>query len=246
MNVFGLIGYPLGHSFSKKYFTEKIRKENFFDCSFELFPLENIELFSALISKEKYLKGLAVTIPYKESIIPQLTLLDKKAEVIGAVNCIKIRHNILTGYNTDIVGFERSLTPLLQSNHKKALVLGSGGSSKAIQFVFAKLGIPFFVVTRKERTQKNFITYDMLDQKIINEYPVIINCTPVGMFPNVHEQPLIPYRYLNESHLLYDLIYTPELTLFLQHGFQKGAAIKNGYEMLTIQAEENWRIWNEK
>ena len=239
MNVYGLIGYPLEHSFSKKYFTEKFTKGKLDNCRFELFPLENIKLFPLLISKEKNIKGLAVTIPFKEDVVSYLNKIDKTAEIISAVNCIKFQGNILTGYNTDIIGFEKSFTPLLKSNHTKALVLGSGGSSKAVQYILTALKMPFLIVTRKKTAEKNFISYETVDQDIINEYPVIINCTPVGMYPNEHELPFIPYQYLTKKNLLYDLIYSPSLTNFLQKGLKYGASIKNGYEMLTIQAEEN-------
>jgi shikimate dehydrogenase len=245
MDVYGLIGYPLGHSFSKKYFTEKFEKENIAGCVFELFPLEDISALKSLITKEGKLKGLAVTIPYKETVLPYLDLLDSTAAKIAAVNCIKISNGILTGYNTDVIGFERSLVPLLKSNHTKALVLGTGGSSKAVQFVLAKLGIPFLIVTRQNLPGPGFINYDILDEKITRDYPVIINCTPVGMSPNEQAQPMIPYEYLDKRHLLFDLIYTPSQTIFLKKAAEKGATIKNGYEMLVIQAEENWRIWNE-
>ena len=243
MNVYGLIGYPLGHSFSKKYFTDKFEKEGIIGAVFELFPLADISLFSNLLGKEKNISGLAVTIPYKASIIPYLSFLDDKATEIGAVNCIKIINNDLIGYNTDSTGFERSLVPLLQSQHSKALVLGSGGSSKAVQYVLGKLGIPFLIVSRKQTADAGFIGYDDIDEKIINEYPLIINCTPVGMSPKENAQPPIPYQYLNENNFLYDLIYTPTQTAFLKKGLEKAAIVKNGYEMLVIQAEENWRIW---
>jgi shikimate dehydrogenase len=245
MDVYGLIGYPLGHSFSKRYFTEKFEKENISSCVFKLFPLEDISDLKSLISSEATLKGLAVTIPYKEAVLPYLDLLDKEAARIAAVNCIKISNGILTGYNTDVVGFERSLVPLLQRNHTKALVLGTGGASRAVQFVLTKLGIHFLIVTRKTLPGPEFINYNLLDEKIVKEYPVIINCTPVGMSPNEDALPMIPYEYLDNKNLLYDLVYTPSFTGFLQKGAEKAATVKNGYEMLAIQAEENWRIWNE-
>ncbi|MEO8771451.1 MAG: shikimate dehydrogenase [Ferruginibacter sp.] len=243
MNLYGLIGYPLGHSFSKKYFTEKFEKENLTDCFFELFPFENIKAFPTLINKEKELRGLAVTIPYKESVIPYLSFLDEKAKEIGAVNCLKIYNKHLLGYNTDALGFERSFVPLLQSNHAKALVLGSGGSSKAVQYVLRKLGIEFLVVTRQAVSGKDFISYDKIDKQMIASYPIIINCTPVGMSPNDDAYPQIPYQWLDQKNLLYDLIYSPAETQFLKKGLERGADVKNGYEMLVIQAEENWRIW---
>ena len=246
MKLYGLIGNPLGHSFSKKYFTEKFYKENRTDCRFELYPLQSIDEFSGLIKNTTNLKGLAVTIPYKESVILFLSEVNDHAKKIGAVNCIKISADKLVGYNTDAIGFEKSLKPLLKSNHVKALVLGSGGSSKAIQYVLKKLNIPFFIVTRNEKLNEGFIRYDSVDETIIQNYPLIINCTPVGMFPNDDEQPALPYHFLSAKNLLYDLVYKPEETKFLSSGKHFGAATKNGFEMLLIQAEENWRIWNEE
>ena len=243
MNVYGLIGYPLGHSFSKQYFTEKFEKEQLKDCRFELYPLENIEAFPQLINAE--IKGLAVTIPYKETVIPFLDHVDKTAAIIGAVNCIKISAGKLTGYNTDSIGFERSLLPLLQASHTKALILGSGGSSKAVQYILRKLAIDFLVVTRNEFPAAGYIHYGSVDKNIIRQYSLIINCSPVGMFPNEAEKPAIPYQYLTEGHLLFDLIYRPAITGFLSEGMKRGSMTKNGYEMLVIQAEENWRRWNE-
>ncbi|MEP7166026.1 MAG: shikimate dehydrogenase [Ferruginibacter sp.] len=244
MNVYGLIGNPLGHSFSKKYFTEKFEKEGRNDCRFELYPLSTISEFPSLIENTKDLRGLAVTIPYKEAVIPFLDDISEEAKKIGAVNCIKIIANRLRGYNTDAIGFERSLKPLLQPHHAKALVLGSGGSSKAVQYVLDKLRITFLVVTRNEMERAGFINYSAIDENITNDHPLIINCTPVGMYPNEAEQPLLPYHFLHKKNLLFDLIYRPAETRFLASGKQFGATVKNGFEMLMIQAEENWRIWN--
>ena len=244
MNVYGLIGNPLGHSFSKKYFTKKFEKENLGDCRFELYPLSLISEFPALIENTKDLKGLAVTIPYKQTVVAFLDDVHEEAKKIGAVNCIKITTNKLTGYNTDIIGFERSLKPLLQPHHSKALVLGSGGSSKAVQYVLNKLQIAFLVVTRNEIGAEGFINYHHVDEHIINDYPLIINCTPVGMFPDEAGQPLLPYHFLSKKNLLFDLVYRPAETRFLASGKQFGATVKNGLEMLMIQAEENWGIWN--
>ena len=245
MHLYGLIGYPLGHSFSKKYFSDKFEKEKLDACRFELFPLESITAFPALIAKESELLGLAVTIPYKEVVIPYLNFLDDVTRAAGAVNCIKISGNISTGFNTDVTGFKKTIVPLLKVNHTKALILGTGGASKAVQYVLKELQIPFLLVTRKKITAPGFINYEMIDENIITEYPLIINCTPAGMWPDEQHEPSIPYHFLNNKNLLYDLIYTPAHTRFLQHGQERGAIIKNGYEMLIIQAEENWRIWNE-
>jgi shikimate dehydrogenase len=245
MPLYGLIGYPLGHSFSKKYFTNKFEKENLEDCFFELFPLENILEFPSLIDAYPTLHGLAVTIPYKESVIPFLDHLNYKARQIGAVNCITIRSGVLTGYNTDVIGFEKSFTPLLQPQHTKALVLGTGGASKAVQYVLKALKLPFKIVSRVADNRSDIIAYTDLTNQLIQEYPIIINCSPVGMGNLQEAKPALPYQYLTPGHYLYDLIYQPEETLFLQEGKLKGATIKNGYEMLVLQAEENWKIWND-
>ena len=243
MKVYGLIGNPLGHSFSKQYFTEKFEREQLPGCRFELYPLENIDQFTSLLNSEADLNGLAVTIPYKESVIPFLNVVDEVAALIGAVNCIKISAGNLIGYNTDCIGFERSLLPVLQSQHTKALVLGSGGSSKAVQYVLRKLNIDLLVVTRNKILPKGFIHYDLIDENIMQQYSLIINCSPVGMFPDEDNKPEIPYQYLSKDHLLFDLVYRPAETKFLKEGKSRGSTVKNGYEMLVIQAEENWKIW---
>ncbi len=244
MKKFGLIGYPLGHSFSKKYFDDKFAKENLKDCAFELYPLKEVKDYEILKVAHEDLCGLAVTIPYKETVIPYLSNISADAKVIGAVNCIKFFGNKTMGYNTDVVGFEKSLLPLLQPHHTKALVLGTGGASKAVQYVFKKMGIDFLLVSRNKEDYNNTIIYDEIDAQIMNAYNLIVNCTPLGMSPNEDAMPALPYQYLTSNHLLYDLIYKPEKTKFLQAGEQHGASIKNGFEMLIIQAEENWKIWN--
>jgi len=244
MNTYGLVGKPLAHSFSKKYFTQKFEAEGLVDNRFELFPLDNIRELTALVQKEPSLKGLAVTIPYKESVLPLLNRLDEKAREIGAVNCIRFDNGKLTGFNTDAIGFERSLVPHLTNVHKKALVLGSGGSSKAIQYVLRKLGIYFQVVSRYKNEKRHFILYEEVTPGILQDHLLVVNCTPVGMFPDVYAQPPLPYNGIGQTHLLYDLIYSPAQTKFLTNGVQNGAVVKNGLEMLEIQAEENWKIWN--
>ena len=244
MNVYGLIGYPLGHSFSKKYFTEKFEKMQLDDCIFELYPLKEIKELPSLVGRTNGLKGLAVTVPYKESVIPFLDHTDKEAALIGAVNCICISAGKLKGYNTDISGFERSLVPLLKPHHTKALILGSGGSSKAVRYVLNKLQIGYLVVSRSNTVAEGFITYESLDEKIMKEYTLVINCTPVGMYPDVQAQPKLPYQFIGSDHLLFDLVYNPAQTLFLANGLAQGATVKNGYAMLEIQAEENWKLWN--
>lgn len=243
MNRFGLIGFPLGHSFSQQYFNNKFKTENLTDCFFELFPIENVDSFPELLNAHKDLKGLAVTIPYKQTIINFLTSIDEAASEIGAVNCLKISSQKIIGFNTDVIGFENSIKPILKPNHKKALILGTGGGSKAVQFVFKKLGIEFLLVSRSKN--KQHIQYQDIDELIFDDYNIIVNATPVGMTPNNDKCPEIPYQFLSEKHLLFDLIYNPSETLFLQKGREAGAQTKNGHEMLTTQAEANWKIWNQ-
>ncbi len=243
MKVYGLLGFPLSVSFSKKYFTEKFEKEKLTDCVFELFPISSIESFPKLIEQYRNLKGLAVTIPHKQAVIPFLTHLDFTAKEIGAVNCIKINGSKLTGFNTDALGFKASFEPLLQPHHKKALVLGTGGASRAVQYVLHQLSIPFLLVSRSPK-EKNSIGYNDINNTLLHAYSIIINCTPVGMAPNEENFPNLPYDLFNSGHLLYDLIYKPAETLFLAKGKAKGCLTKNGFEMLLIQAEENWKIWN--
>ena len=246
MNLYGLIGYPLGHSFSKQYFTEKFAREGLSDCRFEAFPISSIDQFTALIKEHKSLKGLSVTIPYKEQVLDFVTELSDEVKYIGATNSIKIIGEKLIAYNTDIIGFEQSFCKGLQDHHKKALVLGTGGASKAVQYVLKKLAIDFLVVTRNEHLKAGQINYSMIDERIMNEYFIIINCTPIGMSPKENDCPEIPYEYIQPNHYLYDLVYKPKKTQFLQKGEQKGAIIQNGYEMLLIQAEASWKIWNDR
>jgi shikimate dehydrogenase len=242
MNLYGLIGFPLGHSFSKKYFTEKFENEGLGHCFFELFPIERIGSFPSLLNDQPSLKGIAVTIPYKKTVIPYLDELSDAAKEIGAVNCIQINEGKLKGYNTDVIGFERSFVPLLQPHHTKALVLGTGGSSSAVLYILRRLNIVFSIVSRTP--EENEIGYDDIDQELLEEFTIIINCTPVGMTPDTDAAPEIPYKFLGSRHYCYDLIYTPAETKFLRLAKSYGAAIMNGYEMLVIQAEENWKIWN--
>lgn len=241
---FGLIGYPLSHSFSKGYFSEKFQKENITDCNYAVFPLEKIEDFVELCNDRSNLVGLNVTIPYKEKIIPFLDELNEEANQIGAVNTIKFVNGKKIGYNTDCYGFEMSLKPLLKPHHTSALILGNGGASKAVEYVLQKLGIQFQYVSRKK--SEKAISYDDVDALIINHSTLIINSTPIGMYPNVNAAPDIPYNAITEKHLLYDLIYNPEETLFLKKGKENGAQTKNGLEMLYLQAERSWEIWTSK
>jgi len=243
MNRFGLIGFPLGHSFSQQYFNNKFKTENLNDCFFDLFPIENVESFPELLQANKDLKGLAVTIPYKQTIINFLTSIDEAASEIGAVNCIKISGQKIIGFNTDVIGFENSIKPILKPHHKKALILGTGGGSKAVQFVFKKLGIEFLLVSRSKNIQH--IQYQDINELICADYNIIVNATPVGMAPHIDTFPEIPYQFLDKKHLLFDLIYNPAETFFLQKGREAGAKTKNGHEMLITQAEANWKIWNQ-
>jgi shikimate dehydrogenase len=244
MKTYGIIGYPLTHSFSQKYFTEKIEREGVADAVFHTFPLTTIEELPALLSSHPSLTGLAVTIPYKEKVLQFVTHLSEEVKQIGAANCISIKGNELIAYNTDIIGFEKSFVKNLQSHHKKALVLGTGGASKAVQYVLKKLSIDFLIVSRKENAAENCIQYNEVSEAVIAQYNIIINTTPLGMLPDENTCPELPYHLLTPHHYLYDLVYAPAKTLFLQKGEQQGAVIENGFEMLIIQAEENWRIWN--
>jgi shikimate dehydrogenase len=242
MNHFGLIGYPLSHSFSKGYFTEKFIKEGIQNANYDTYPIEKIEDFQNLC-KENNFAGLNITIPYKQSIMAFLDEINKEAANIGAVNTIKFLNGKKIGYNSDIYGFEMSLKPLLKSHHKNALILGTGGASKAVEYTLKKLDINYIYISRKR--ENNILSYEDLNEEIINTHHLIINTTPLGMFPNTQDAPNIPYQFLNQQHLLYDLVYNPTETLFLLNGKNKNAQIKNGLEMLYLQAERSWQIWNE-
>ena len=239
---FGLVGKNISYSFSKGYFTQKFKELGLDHHSYENFDLAAIEDFKELIKQNKNLKGLNVTIPYKEVVIPYLDKLNPKAEKIGAVNTIKFTKKGLKGFNTDIYGFKKSVKPLLRKRHKKALILGTGGASKAVAFVFDEMGIKFNYVSRKPK--KNQLGYTDLNEKLFKEYTVLINCTPQGTFPNIADKPGIPYQFITKKHLLFDLIYNPEKTAFLLEGEKRGASIYNGLRMLELQAEKSWEIWN--
>jgi shikimate dehydrogenase len=246
MKRYGLIGYPLTHSFSKRYFTEKFKKEGI-DSTYQNFEIDGIDKFPEITRNNSEVIGLNVTIPYKEKVIPFLDELDDAAQEIGAVNTIRIKRegkNIsLKGFNTDSAGFEVSIKPFLKIHHKKALILGTGGASKAVKYILKNLGIDYLLVTRKTPGKKE-INYSSLSKEIIDEHTVIVNTTPLGTFPNTETYPDIPYKFLSDKHLLYDLVYNPEETQFLTKGKDMGATIKNGYEMLIQQAEEAYKIWN--
>ncbi|MGZ9735902.1 shikimate dehydrogenase family protein [Flavobacterium sp. GNP002] len=240
---FGLLGRNISYSFSKGYFTDKFNSENFAGCTYENFDIPEIAAFPEVIKNTSDLKGLNVTIPYKETIIPFLDKLSKKAELIGAVNTIKItKKGKLKGYNTDYYGFKKSLEPLLQPHHKKALILGTGGASKGVAFALDELDIPYTFVSREAK--ENGIDYDRINATTFDNYQIIINATPVGTSPNVEAFPLIPYEFFTEKHIAYDLIYNPAETQFLKKAKQQGAQIKNGLDMLIFQAEKAWKIWN--
>lgn len=241
---YGLIGFPLSHSFSKKYFSEKFEKEGLKEHVYDLFPIEAIDKLPQIISSHPDLLGLNVTIPYKQQVIPFLHASHLPAGV-NACNCIKILNGKLHGYNTDVAGFENSFSPMLKPWHKSALVLGNGGATLAVVYVLSKLGIDYSVVSRKLH-EGSSLTYNQLDKNIIANHPIIINTTPLGTYPNIDECPPIPYEFITDQHYLFDLVYNPSKTLFLKKGEERGALVKNGYDMLEIQAEESWKIWSNK
>lgn len=246
MRKFGLIGYPLGHSFSKKHFSEKFEKEGI-EAEYELYPLEDIEEFPVLVKNTKSLEGINVTIPYKESVMKFLDEVDEKAAAIGAVNTIKIQKGKLKGYNTDYLGFKTSLVKLIGANPMpaNALILGTGGASKAVQTALSDLGIQFKLVSR--RPQEGQLTYEDFNTSTpqqLNTYQLIVNTTPLGMAPKIDELPDLPYQQLTSDHFLYDLVYNPLVTAFMQKGIEAKCWVKNGLEMLYGQAEASWEIWN--
>ena len=240
----GLIGKNISYSFSKNYFTEKFRKLNLNQLRYDNYDLPEIDEFPFILyMRRDEFVGFNVTIPYKKAIMRYLDELDEVAETIGAVNTIKVdEDDRLIGYNTDVYGFENALKPLLKNTHDKALILGTGGASMAIEYTLKKLGIACQFVSRS--STETAMPYDELTTQIINEHTLIINCTPVGTYPNTDECPPIPYEGISQDHLLFDLIYNPEETLFLKRGKENGATIKNGQEMLELQAEQSWTIWN--
>lgn len=240
-NRYGLLGKNISYSFSKGYFTQKFKDLGMDDHSYENFDLQDISELETVLSQDN-IKGFNVTIPYKEEVLTYLDQLDGKAEKIGAVNTIKITENGLKGFNTDAYGFEKSLTPLLRPHHKKALILGTGGASKAVRFVLEEMGISTTYVSRSKKAGQ--YTYDELDKAIMEENTLIVNCTPLGTHPDIEKKPDLPYQYIGKEHLLYDLIYNPDKTAFLALGEAHGATIQNGLGMLQWQAEKAWEIWN--
>lgn len=248
MQKYGLIGYPLGHSFSKNYFNQKFESEKI-DAQYINFPIPTIKEFKKVLKENPDLRGLNVTLPYKTQVIPLLDELTDNAKQIGAVNVIKFAKGLfgktkLIGHNTDIIGFKQSIEPLLTHEHKKALILGTGGASKAVFHGLKQLDIEATFVSRT--AAEGFLTYQDLTPEVMNNYKVIVNTTPVGMFPNANVCPDIPYQYVTSSYLLYDLLYNPDETLFMKKGKEKGATVKNGLEMLLLQAFAGWQIWNSK
>ena len=243
MAKFGLIGKNIDYSFSRSYFAKKFASEGL-EHTYENFDIESIEEFPNIIRVSKDLRGLNVTIPYKEEVIPYLSKLNKTAKRIGAVNTIKItKKGKLIGYNTDFYGFKKAIEPYLKPHHKKALILGTGGASKAVAYAFKKLQIEFSYVSRTISKRADF-SYQTLTKEDLNSYTIIVNCTPLGTYPNTSSCPDIPYEAITAQHLLFDLIYNPEESKFLSLGKSKGAVISNGYRMLELQAEKAWRIWN--
>lgn len=243
MNALGLLGKNISYSFSRTYFKNKFDKECIKDTIYENFDIENIELFASIIENTKNLKGLNVTIPYKEAVMPYLDAIDETAQKIGAVNTIKkTTDGRLIGFNTDCYGFKNSLEPYLKSHHKKALILGTGGASKAVAYSLCELGISYSYVSRNLSKGVDF-SYDTLTEKAIKEHTVIVNCTPLGTFPDINNCANIPYQAISKNHVLFDLIYNPEETLFLKQGKERKATIINGLKMLQLQAEKAWSIW---
>ena len=260
MTTYGLIGYPLGHSFSRQFFTEKFEKEDI-DAQYLNFEIPCIEEFPDIIKNNPNLRGLNVTIPYKQQVMQYLDDISEEARAIGAVNVVKCQLSTVdcqlhtTGYNSDVIGFVNSIRPLLKPHHNKALILGTGGASKAIRYgLEKKLGIETLFVSRRKpdgsphkggdvrRTERVF-TYEEVTAEVLKEYEVIVNCSPVGMYPHVDECPALPYEAMNENNLLYDLVYNPLETLFMKKGAAQGATVKNGLEMLHLQAIASWEFW---
>ena len=252
MRQFGLIGYPLSHSFSQKFFTEKFLQENIVNAKYDNFPIPSIESFAGLWKENPNLEGLNVTIPYKKEVIPFLDHSSAVVQEIHACNCIRKFNGELYGYNTDVIGFEKSLLPFLQPHHTHALILGTGGAAAAVQWVLEKLKIQFQIVSRKgnaieaNNEMKAYLSYDQLAASVIESHTLIINTSPLGMYPNTNEAPPIAYEGITAQHHLYDLVYNPIETLFMKNGLAKGATVQNGLAMLHIQAEESWAIWNAK
>jgi len=244
MKTYGLIGRSLGHSFSEKYFAQKFETENIKDCVYRNFEIKDLHKEIPLLKNNPDIKGLNVTIPYKTDMISFLDEKSEEVEAINACNCIKIVNGKWIGFNTDITGFEKSFVPHLKAFHKKALILGTGGASKAVAFVLEKLNIDFLKVSRNKSKDIAVVSYENISAEKMQEYQIVINTTPLGTFPNVNECPALPYEAITAQHYFFDLIYNPAKTLFLSLAEKRGAVIENGSHMLAIQAEESWKIWN--
>ncbi|NDC77044.1 MAG: shikimate dehydrogenase [Chitinophagia bacterium] len=244
MRRFGLIGHPLGHSFSQKYFTGKFASEGIHGCQYELFPIPDITLFPSLWETYPDLVGLNVTIPYKEKVIHYLDEMSDVVRSSGACNCIHRTPEGLVGHNTDVMGFERSLAPGLRPSHREALILGTGGASKAVAFVLGRMGIRYRFVSRSGVGDVGSLSYAELDEAVMFKHTLIVNTTPLGTFPDIDTAPALPYHLIGPGHYLFDLVYNPPVTRFLAEGMKRGATTRNGSDMLAIQAEESWRIWN--
>lgn len=242
---FGIIGKPLSHSFSKSYFENKFKELGLTDYSYDLFEISSIEAIKTVLIENKHLKGFNVTIPYKESIIPFLDELEGESEKIRAVNCVKIKEGKLIGYNTDYYGFAQSLKPFLDTNHQRALILGTGGASKAVAYALKKVGVEiYFVTSSANKKTSNTFFYSELNEHVMKAFKMVVNTTPLGTFPNVEEAPDLPYHFFTEQHLAYDLAYNPTETVFLKRAKEKGSIVVNGLSMLQLQAEKSWEIWN--
>ncbi len=248
MKTYGLIGYRLGYSFSKGFFTDKFEREGLKEHEYVNFELNTISEFPSIFKKNDHIAGLNCTIPYKQEIMPYLDEVDEEATQVGAINTVKIIRSAdqtkLKGFNTDIYGFENSLMPMLNKKHKKALILGTGGASKAIKHILDKNDIDYLSASIDEELFDKEIRYEQIDAALLKEYLIIIHATPLGTFPKVDNCPSIPYEHITSDHVLFDLVYNPELTLFLKKGLEKGASIKNGLEMLHLQAIKAWEVWN--
>lgn len=242
MRRFGLLGYPLSHSFSQKYFTEKFAQLGLTDCVYENFSLPDMAAFADVLQSKKDLRGFNITIPYKKQVLAFVDEVSPVVKAIGACNCVNIKDGKRIGHNTDVVGFEQSLRPFLKAHHTRALVLGTGGASAAVVYVLQKLGIAVQYVSRT--ASERAIAYEQVDEALLASHQLIVNTTPLGMYPNVEDCPPLPYQFITPLHHLYDLIYNPAETKFLAKGKAKGATVQNGQEMLVLQAEESWRIWN--
>ena len=248
MDKYGLIGFPLGHSFSISYFNQRFQDEGI-DAVYENYEIPNIDALAEILDSNPELKGLNVTIPYKEKVVPFLDSISPEARAIGAVNVIRVTHRgnktELKGFNSDVIGFTKSIEPMLDKKwHQKALILGTGGASKAIDYGLRSLGLETVFVSRYERP--NTIQYKTITPEIVKEYNVIVNCTPLGTYPKTEECPDLPYEAMDSHTILYDLIYNPDETLFMKRGAQYGANVKNGLEMLLLQAFASWEFWHEK